>query len=272
MNQQIFRYSFALFLADFLVVSMVSFSYVQGQPADSSVTASVRAAREAGVPETSLNRLLMLAVDHRLEDDGVVRLVNFLQTVQTENLPIDPFMGKIEEGLAKQVPLNTIAAVLAQKLDDYRFVKSVLARTKTAKDQEISHQDLNRMVGSLDAGVSREELARFILEASTEDLSMLARATESMALLKQIRFDESLTEEILFTGLRRNSLTPSWDYLARVVATAKRRQISDDEIASAAREALEMNRSFADFMTDLGFTPRDLRHGPAVGRSGRRDQ
>ncbi len=131
---------------------MVSFSYVQGQPADWSVTASVRAAREAGVPETSLNRLLMLAVDHRLEDDGVVRLVNFLQTVQTENLPIDPFMGKIEEGLAKQVPLNTIAAVLAQKLDDYRFVKTVLARTKTAKDQEISHQDLNRMIGSLDAG------------------------------------------------------------------------------------------------------------------------
>lgn len=269
MNQQIFRYSFTLFLAAFLVASMVSFSYVQGQPAEWSVTASVRAAREAGVPETSLNRLLMLAVDHRLEDDGVVRLVNFLQAVQTENLPIAPFMGKIEEGLAKQVPLNTIAAVLAQKLDDYRFVIRVLTR-KTG-ELEITPHDLNRMVGSLDAGVSRVELARFIQGASTEDLSMLARATESMALLKQIRFDESLTEEILFTGLRRNSLTPSWDYLARVVATAKRRQISDDEIASAAREALEMNRSFADFMADLGFTPRDLRHGPAVGRSGRRD-
>ncbi len=250
---------------------MVSFSYVQGQPADWSVTGSIRAAREAGVPETSLNRLLMLAADHRLEDDEVVRFVTFLQIVQTEDLPIDPFTGKIEEGLAKRIPASSIAAALEQKIDNYRFVKTVLARTKTAEDQEISHQDLNRMVGSLDAGVSRVELARFIQGASTEDLSMLARATESMALLKQIRFDESLTREILFTGLRRNSLTPSWDYLARVVATAKRRQISDDEIASAAREALEMNRSFADFMADLGFTPRDLRHGPAAGRSGRRD-
>ncbi len=250
---------------------MVSFSYVQGQPADWSVTGSIRAAREAGVPETSLNRLLMLAADYRLEDDEVVRFVTFLQIVQTEDLPIDPFTGKIEEGLAKRIPASSIAAALEQKIDNYRFVKTVLARTKTAEDQEISHQDLNRMVGSLDAGVSRVELARFIQGASTEDLSMLARATESMALLKQIRFDESLTREILFTGLRRNSLTPSWDYLARVVATAKRRQMSDDEIASAAREALEMNRSFADFMADLGFTPRDLQHGPAVGRSGRRD-
>ena len=248
---------------------MVSFSYVQGQPADWSVTASVRAAREAGVPKTSLNQLLMLAVDHRLEDDGVVRLVNFLQTVQTENLPIDPFMGKIEEGLAKQVPLNTIAAVLAQKLEDYRFVIRVLTR-KTG-EQEITPHDLSRMVGSLDGGITREEFARFILEASGQNLSMLARATEILALLKQVQFNESLTREILFTGLRKNSLSQSWDYLARVVVTAKKRQIPDDEIAGAAREALEANRPFGDFMAALGFTPRDLRHGPAMGRSAERD-
>jgi hypothetical protein len=148
---------------------------------------------------------LSLAVDHRLEDDGVVRLVNFLQTVQTEDLPTDPFMGKIEEGLAKQVPLNTITAVLAQKLDDYRFVRRVL--TIKIGEQEISHQDLSRMVSSLDGGITREELARFIQEASSQDLSMLARATEILALLKQVRFNESLTREILFTGLRNNRIT-----------------------------------------------------------------
>ena len=270
MNQQIFRNNFILFFAAFLVVASTAASFGQGQPGYPSVTASVRAARTAGVSETALNRLMILAVDHRLEDDGVVRLVNFLQTVQTENLPIDAFMGKIEEGLAKQVPLNTIAAVLARRLEDYRFVRRVLTR-KTG-EQEISHQDLNRMVGSLDGGITREELARFILEAPRQDLSMLARATEILALLKQVRFNESLTREILFTGLRNNSLTQSWDYLARVVATAKRRQISDDEIARAARQALEANRPFGDFMAALGFTPRDLRHGPAVGRSAERNQ
>ena len=60
---------------------------------------SVQAARTVGLSETVLDRLLLLAVDRRLEDNDVVLLVNFLQTVQTENLPIDPFMGKIEEGL-----------------------------------------------------------------------------------------------------------------------------------------------------------------------------
>jgi hypothetical protein len=100
---------------------------------------------------------------------------------------------------------------------------------------------------------------------------MLARATEILALLKQVRFNESLTRKILFTGLRKNSLSQSWDYLARVVATAKRRQIPDDEIARAALEALEANRPFGDFMATLGFTPRDVRHGPAMGRSAGRD-
>jgi hypothetical protein len=269
MNRQIFRNNLTLFFAAFLVFASVSLSYGQAQPGEPSVTASVRAARKAGVSETALNQLLILAVDHRLEDNGVVRLVNFLQTVQTEDLPIDPFMGKIEEGLTKQIPLSTLAAVLAQKLEDYRFVRRVLTR-KTGV-QEISHQDLSRMVGSLDGGITREEFARFILEASGQDLSMLARATEILALLKQVQFNESLTQEILFTGLRKNSLSQSWDYLARVVVTAKRRQIPDDEIARAAREALEANRPFGDFMATLGFTPRDLRHGPAMGRSAGRD-
>jgi len=123
------------------------------------------------------------------------------------------------------------------------------------------------MVGSLDSGITREEFAQFILEAPGQDLSMLARATEILALLKQVRFDTSLTQEILFTGLQNNSLTQSWDYLARVVATAKKRQIPDDEIAREAQQALRTNRSFGDFMAALGFTPRDLRHGPATGRS-----
>ena len=270
MNRQIFRNNITLFFAAFLTVASVSLSFGQGQLRDPSVTASVRAASEAGVPEVMLNRLLMLAVKYRLEDDDVVRLVNFLQTVQTESLPIDPFMGKIEEGLAKQVPLNSIAAVLDQKLDDYRFVRGVL--TIKTGEQEISHQDLSRMVGSLDGGITREELERFIQEASGQDLSMLARATEILALLKQVQFNESLTREILFTGLRNNSLNQSWDYLARVVATAKRRQIPDDEIARAARQALEANRPFGEFMVALGFTPRDLRHGPAMGRSLERNQ
>jgi hypothetical protein len=263
MNRQIFKNNFTLFFAAFLVVASVSLSY--GQGGDSSVTASVRAARNAGVSETALNRLLILAVDHRLEDDGVVRLVNFLQTVQTEDFPIGPFMGKIEEGLTKQIPLNTIAAVLAQKLMDYRFVRGVL--TKKIGEQEISHQDLSRMVGSLDDGITREEFTRFILEASGQNPAMLARATEILAMLKQVRFNESLTREILFTGLRKNSLSQSWDYLARVVVTAKRRQIPDDEIARAALEALEANQSLGDFMVTLGFTSRDLRRGPAMGPS-----
>ena len=270
MNRQIFRNNFTLFFIALLLLASASLSRGQGQPGEQSVTASVRAARTAGLSETALNQLLILAVDHRLEDNDVVLLVNFLQTVQTDSLPIDPFMEKIEEGLAKRVPLDNIAAVLTHKLDDYRFVRQILS--KKTGEQEITVHDLRRMVDSLDGGITREELDQFILEASGQDPAMLARAIEILALLKQVGFNESLAQEILFAGLRNNSLTQSWDYLARVVATAKKRQISDDEIAKAARKALETNRSLGDFMTSLGFTPRDLRRSPATGPSAERHQ
>jgi hypothetical protein len=257
-----------ILLCFFLWAACLKPSRSQTKASEPGISASVERAREAGVPEPALNRILILGNDYGISTDDLDGFLLAVQAVQQENLPVGPFVDKIAEGLAKGIPAQTIRRVLWRKTDDYRFVLGVFQRTAEVDQPSwlLSHEDLNRVAGSLDAGISRDELARFIERAPPSQMSMLARAVEVLALLKQIQFDEPLAEDILFTGLRNKSFTQSWTYLAKIVATARHRGRTDREIATAARDALGKKRSFNEFMAALGFTSRDVRHGPAVGR------
>jgi len=228
----------------------------------------VEAARDAGIPDTVLSRILTLSIDHHLSSTDVVALLDILRTVRSKNLPPQPFVTKIEEGLAKKVAVPTIAAALEQKIDDYQFVRTLLSSTAVpGADQPAADLDLAAMVDSLSSGISREQLTDFIQQVPPAELSMVAIAVENLALLNQIGFPQDLTLQMLYTGLRLKRFSPPWRYLARVIVVARNRGIPDPNIAEATMRAMEEKRDLRDLMTALGFTGRDLRHGPAVGRS-----
>ena len=133
-------------------------------------------------------------------------------------------------------------------------------------DPPVSDEQLNTMVDSLSGGISREELTYFIQQAPPAQTSMVTVAVENLALLNQVGFERNLTHKMLYTGLRLKRFNQSWRYLARVIVVARKRGIPDQDIANATIQALEDKLDLRDLMTTLGFTGRDLRHGPAVGR------
>ncbi|WP_457572004.1 hypothetical protein [Desulfovulcanus sp.] len=228
----------------------------------------VNMARTAGVSEALLNRLLSLAKAHQLSPADIKLFLQALVSAQKEKIPLNPLMSKIEEGLAKRVPPQTIARALEQEIDNYCYVQElVLGAISQPGNKIISSEDLNILVDSVSLGISRPELAHFIELAPSAPLSMLAIAVENLALLKQINFNLKLAEQILFTGLRFKCFTPSWRYLARVIAAARERGISDQDIARITLQTIRENKDFKDLMNSLGFTGRNLRHGPTVGQS-----
>ena len=98
---------------------------------------------------------------------------------------------------------------------------------------------------------------------------MVAIAAENLALLRQIGFEEKLSDQILFTGLRLRCFHSSWRYLAGVIAAARNRGISDLEITEKTVRSMKNKGDLRDLMTALEFTDRDLRRGPAIGKDGR---
>jgi hypothetical protein len=234
------------------------------------VGTTVEAARAAGVPDASLKRILTLSVDYHISPDDLNCLLQLLRAARTEGVPVEPLVAKVEEGLAKRVTVAVIAIALEQKIEDYNYVRSLIAGIMPVDSNEpVSEAYLTIMADSLSGGLTKNDLAHFVKNAPPAPPSMLAIAAENLALLKQIGFEEKLSDQILYTGLRLRCFDSSWRYLAGVVAVARNRGIPDVEITEKTVRAMKNKNDLRDLMAALGFTDRDLRRGPAIGKGGR---
>ena len=178
-----FRTTVKTLLSIFLLSACLSPPGVRAENSAPGVSAAIEQARAAGVPEPTLNRILALSVDYRLSVADIKAFLDITRTAKVDNLPLEPLVDKIEEGLAKRVAVTSIVEVLEQKLDDYHFVQRLLLSSKDPNTEEpLSAQHLNIFVDSLNAGVSRQELERFIQLAPKVPTPMLA-ILSSMVLL-----------------------------------------------------------------------------------------
>jgi hypothetical protein len=233
------------------------------QEAETSVAGVLATARAAGVSETVLSRMLALSGDFHLSAADTTNLIEALCTARLQDLPLEPFLNKIEEGLSKRVAVAIILDALERMLDNFRFVRTVMeTKTPAGSESAISPQGLILLTDGLNGGLSREDFADFIRRAPPASVSMVAVAVENLALLDQIGFDRQLAERMLFTGLRVNHLNSSWRYLAKVIAAARERGLSESHITRLTITAIEKKRSIRELMADLGFTTRDLQRGP----------
>jgi hypothetical protein len=85
---------------------------------------------------------------------------------------------------------------------------------------------------------------------------------EIMAYCRQIHFDPDMVQKIIDAGIQHEGFTSDWRYLAKVIATARKRGLSDERIGKTAIEILKEKGSVKDLMIDLGFTDRDVRREP----------
>ena len=258
----------------FLLMLIFSFlhSYAYAQAIKGNVADAVKEARAAGVSVTTLNHLLTLGYENQVESQAMVRFIQIMTEAQREEVPVEPFSNKIEEGLAKRVPTAAIQQVLTKKLDDYRFTLSLLRNIskKQGKKQTVPPEYLLRFSESLSCGISRENL-RVLLEYafSSSPLSTLAMAVEIFASLEQNQFNPVTAQQIAFTGIKENYFTTEKRNFPRIILIAKQKGVDDQKIATVAIETIQHKGSVQDMASRLGVTAEDLVTGPAVG-GGRR--
>ncbi len=221
----------------------------------------VEAVRAAGVPDATLNRLLLAGVENRELFNAMPEILCFLIRAHNENLPLEPLTNKIEEALAKRIAAAKIITVLKNEIDDLIFARE-LVRQSLRSEESVHSESIIRLSEILRAGISKEELCSFFESTSIAPLSMRIVGAEIMAYCRQIHFDPDMVQKIIDAGIRHEGFTSDWRYLAKVIATAKKRGLSDELIGKTAIEILKEQGSVKDLMTELGFTDRDVRREP----------
>jgi hypothetical protein len=256
-----------IFLLTFLFSFLNNDAFAQA--IKGNVADAVKEARAAGVSATTLNHLLSLGYEHQVESQTMVHFIQTLTEAQREEVPVEPFSNKIEEGLAKRVPVATIQQVLIKKLDDYRFTLSLLRdiSKKQGKKQAIPAEYLLRFSESLSCGISRENLS-ILLESAfpSSSLSTLAMAVEIFASLEQGQFNPIMAQQIAFMGIKENYFTPEKRNYSRIILIAKQKGMDDQKIANVAIDTIQLKGSVDDLASRLGVTAEDMVSGPAFGR------
>lgn len=253
-----------LFLCCFALLLLIP-SHVSGREA--GLEPALKDAEKAGVPATTLNRLLALGYKKKVDPSGMVLLIGTLASAKRDGIPLEPLVSKVEEGFLKGAPPTAIKQVLNKKLDDYRYTRRLIEdhQRRQGTRAPFPEEEWIRMTESLYTGLSRTDLDRIMKEASGTSFQVLNRGMEVLSSLKQARFDPALSEQIVSSGLKQNYFTPDhWDF-GRVVAAARAKGFSDKDIAAAAIASIQSKGPPGDFGARLGVTAEDIdHHGPHI--------
>lgn len=225
-----------------------------------AVTRAVEEARQAGVPDETASRLLSLGYDNGVEAGSMANLVSIVGTVKKQGLPLEPFVSKIEEGMAKRVPAASIEQVLNHKKQDYLFTRSVMADylKKNALQQQVAPEDLAGIAENLYSGLSRQDLVRTMEQAPAVSLFTLKRVISVQASLKRVGFDPKLSDRIVSTALEHNYFSRQRRGFTRAIVAGKRKGVSDEKITEAALSTIQSGGTVAGFCSQIGVASSDM--------------
>lgn len=250
-----------------LIALLIIPAAVFAQHDAAGVTQAVEEAKKAGVPDATVNRLLSLGYEKGVEPASMAGLICLLGDVKKDDLPMEPFVSKIEEGMAKRVPATSIERVLSQKKEDYLFTRSITSGylKKHGLQQQLHPEDLAGITESLYSGLTRQELTHTLEDAPAAQVSSLNRAINLKAALKQVGFDPKLSDQIISTGLRHNFFTPQQRDFARAIVTGKRKGVADAKITDAAISTMQSGGTVAGFCSQIGVSNADMgQQGPRM--------
>jgi len=225
-----------------------------------ALTKSVEEARKAGVPDTTVITLLSLGYENGVEPASMAELVRITGEIRKKGLPLEPFVDKIAEGVAKRVPAASIENLLNQKQQDYQFAQSITVAylKKHGIRQQPTSGDLSAIAESLYSGMTRQDLTLTMERAPAVPLFSLKRVIDVQASLKQAGFDPKLSDRIISTALERNFFERQRRGFVRAILAAKRKGISDLEITEAALTTMRNGGTVGSFCSLIGVSSSEI--------------
>lgn len=233
---------------------------VRAQNGPTVAEALVRA-QKASLPEPVIIQVLSLALDAGFQGSAAARTLIVLTEAHRRNFSLEPFQERLAEGIAKRIAGARIALALEERLDRQMMVGERLRRANASNGSAYQMAVIS-LTDGLEMGLTAEEVDTLIQRTGNAPVAMTAVAAEMWALLKQLAFDPTLTDQIISEGFTQRSLNAAWRNFPQIVVIARQKGVPDHEIGVEALEGLRSGGAPADLLTRLGFTGRDLKTGP----------
>ncbi|MGE5840146.1 MAG: hypothetical protein ACM34H_09440 [Deltaproteobacteria bacterium] len=228
---------------------------------------AVQAARTNGVSEELINRILIAGYHYSLESGDLAGFLVVVSDAEKRKLPVEPLVGKMEEGLAKRVEAPRIQQALRRDLVQYGLVMETLQNTLFDKGyprENAKSGAVVRLARALSMGIAQSEMQSLLQDAPKVSIGEIVDAVEFTAALKQAGEAFPEAKEITLVGLQSGFFTRTAWTLPLMVSAAKMNHLPDDKIKASALEVVKGNKTVLEAHTGLGLDPKSLSRGPLL--------
>ena len=125
-----------------------------------------RAAQQAGLQERRILDLVETCVDADFEAPAVARILSLAAQLNLERLPVESFVAKIEEGIAKRVPPERVLQAAERRALMLNRARTIVnGAVLEGFDLRDRDEILPDVAAALEAGVGAEAIRRILVDS-----------------------------------------------------------------------------------------------------------
>jgi len=183
---------------------------------------------ESIVASEKWQKLVEISAQRQIPEENLSPVLNIIQQAAATGFPVDPFLDKALEGMAKQIAPPVIGKVLDTRLNHYNTCQKILNQIPEIKEEPASQrqQSLTILSESMARGVSEEELEKLSAHAPTPRSVTLANASEDLATLKGLDFSSTDAQEIVQSRLHQGMYKKSSQGTALTIRQARKKGVT----------------------------------------------
>ncbi|MDH4163799.1 MAG: hypothetical protein OEW15_14100 [Nitrospirota bacterium] len=226
-------------------------------PAEKDLLAAhARQAVRSGIPAADVEAVVARGLERNVGSAGITGLLDLAVQAKNESMPVKALMSRIEQGLAKQVPQERIAAAVkrlvghlaaARPVVDDLVSKGVSARNVAVKDTAVETV-ARAYERSIPADAVSDTAGRIIERKGS--LVLFDRAVGAITDLVEFGVPADSAAGLVKQGLARGYSEKDFDRMQQQITDSIRRGKSPEDAAKAQHD-------------DLGRDRRDDRRGGA---------
>jgi hypothetical protein len=153
---------------------------------------------EAGISFQDTKGIIENSVAKTIDAYSVKKVFDILLETKNDNLPTEPLINKINEGLAKNVNKNTIISVISTKAENLKQANEILTEARQ-EGLEIngSEEIIEILADSLENDVPQEALSWLVKTGTKEGRSIeeITEINEELSYLSLMASDSGLSNE-----------------------------------------------------------------------------
>jgi len=202
---------------------------------------------ESGVSFDDTKNIIEGHLNNSINAYSVKKSLDLILVAQTEGLPLESLINKIEEGLAKKVESDKIFSVVDTKLKNLQVASNILQQIEYDPEAENYEEIVEKLADSLEDGLSQNYLSAVVERGVEEDKSIeeITEVSEELGFLNFQALEMGLSPEVIVDIF--NSAADSSTQIEEICV--KIQDALEDEIAIASTQSSVKDTS-ADSTTD----------------------